>query len=248
MAIEFDSASNSAYQAALSTYSWSHVCVGSQRLLVVGVSVFAAGTVSSITYNGINLTFIRADENGIYRTELWYLIAPDTGSNTIVVTLSASLTSIAGAVSYTGVDPYTAIEANNGANGVGTEATVVVTTVLDGDWVVDCASTSDTAITVGDGQSSRVNATGALGTGAMSDEGPKSPVGSVTMNWTAIGALDSWAISSVALRAAPVGVQWRLNDVWPVSLAMEFTAPTAESVAVITPGSRPRRMLVGVGR
>lgn len=224
--IAFDAASSSGYEASLSTYNWSHTCTGNNRILFVGVSIFAAGSVTSITYNGVNLTFIRSDVNGVYKSELWYLVAPATGSNSIVVTLDASLTSIASAVSYTGVHQTSPIEANAGANGTGAaDASVDVTTVADADWVVDNVSTQDGAITVGTGNTSRANNSGALGSGAMGDtNGPKSPAGAVTMSWTDIAALQSWAISATAIRpdsaAALPGTGG--GDNWPLFQKMGF--------------------------
>src|SRR6267378_139108 len=79
--VYFDNFSTSNYEASLSTYNFTHVVgTNSNRLLTVGVSTFAAGTVSSITYGGVSLTKLRADVNGIYNSELWYLISPTSGS------------------------------------------------------------------------------------------------------------------------------------------------------------------------
>jgi len=208
--IQFDAASNSGYQTAQSTYSWSHTCTGSNRYLTVGVSMLSVGgsSVSSITYNGVALSLIKAQASavGAVRAELWGLVAPATGSNTIAVTLSASLDSAAGAVSYTGVEQTTPYEAGNSATATNVgaaDATVDVTTIADNDWGIDNVATDDTAITVGAGQTERNNVTGALGSGAMSTEGPKTPAGTVTMGWTNVDALKTWAIVAAGLR--PVG-------------------------------------------
>lgn len=204
--IAFDAASNSGYQAASSGYSWSHTCTGSDRYLVVGVAMLSlAQTVSSITYNSVNLSLIgvRASVSGAARVELWGLAAPSTGSNTIAVTLSGSIASASVATSLTGVHQTSPIEGFNSAQATNVgaaDATVDVTTVADNDWTVDIVATDDTAITVGAGQTQRGNVTGVGGSGAMSTEGPKTPAGSVTMNWTDVGALATWAIGSVAIR------------------------------------------------
>lgn len=48
-------------------------------------------TSSSITYNGVAMTLIlRSPDNGGNFTEIWYLDNPDTGSNTVSVSFSAS--------------------------------------------------------------------------------------------------------------------------------------------------------------
>lgn len=205
--IAFDAASNSAYNTADALYSWAHTCTGSNRYLVVGVSMLsvAGSNVSGVTYGGVAMTFLGAiaSGSGAIRSELWGLISPATGSNTVEVTLSAALDSIAGATSFTGVNQTSPIEGYNSATATNVgaaDATVNVTTVADNDWVVDCVATSDTAITVGAGQTSRNNVTGTLGSGAMSTEGPKTPAGSVTMNWTDVGAAATWSIGAIGLR------------------------------------------------
>lgn len=205
--IYFDAASNSGYQTAQSTYSWSHTCTGSNRYLVVGVSMLSVGgsSVTGITYNGVAMTLIGAiaSVSGAVRSEMWGLIAPATGSNTIAVTLSGSLDSTAGATSFQGVHQTSPIEgyASATATNVGAaDATVNVTTVADNDWVIDTVASSDTAITIGSNQISRWNVTGTLGSGAGSTEAQKTPTGSVTMNWTNVAALATWSIGAVAIR------------------------------------------------
>lgn len=204
--IAFDAASNSGYQAASSSYSWSHTCTGADRYLVVGVAMLSlAQTVSSITYNSVNLTLIgvRASISGAARVELWGLTAPTTGSNTIAVTLSGSIASASIATSLTAVHQTSPIEAFNSAQATNVgaaDATVDVTTVASNDWIIDIIATDDTAITVGSGQTQRGNVTGLGGSGAMSTEGPKASAGAVTMSWTDVGALATWATGAVAIR------------------------------------------------
>lgn len=205
--ITFDAASGSGYKTASSTYSWNHTCAGTDRYLVVGISMLSVigSSVTGITYNGVAMTFLgsRASVSGAVRVELWGLVAPATGTNSIAVTLSAGLDSIGSASSYNGVHQVSPAEgeADASATNVGAaDATVNVVTVAVGDMVVDIVATDDTAITVGAGQTSRNNQTGALGSGAMSSEGPISPAGSVTMSWTAVAALATWSIAAIALR------------------------------------------------
>lgn len=217
--ILFDAASNSGYNTADALYSWSHMWQGGNRVLVVGVSLLtdAGVTVTGITYNGIALTKIGHVATAAIRAEQWYLKsdttgAPGPGTYTIEVTLSGTADSVGSATSYNGVHQTSPIEAFNSAtavNGAAADATVDITTVADNDWVVDCLATDDTAVTVGAGQTSRVNVTGASGSGTMSHEGPKTPAGGVTMSWGAVGAGATWSIVGVALRpveAAQVAV------------------------------------------
>lgn len=204
--ITFDAGTNSGYQAASASYSWSHTCTGGNGYLVVGVSMLSlAQTVTGITYNSIALTFIGAQNSvtGAARVELWGLVAPTTGANTIAVTLSGAIASAAVASSYIGVNQSLPTESFAGAQATNVgaaDATVNSTTVADNDWVVDMIATDDIAITVGAGQTQVGNVTGVGGSGAMSYEGPKTPAGAVTMSWTDVGALFTWSIGAVALR------------------------------------------------
>lgn len=204
--IAFDAASNSGYKAASSSYSWSHTCTGNDRYLVVGISMLSlAQTVSGITYNSIAMTLLgsRNSITGACRVELWGLLAPSLGTNTIAVTLTGAIASAGNASSYTRVHQTSPIEGFNSAQATNVgaaDATVNVTTVADNDWCVDVIATDDGSITVGAGQTQAGNVTGAGGSGAMSYEGPKTPAGSVTMSWTGVGALATWSIGSIALR------------------------------------------------
>lgn len=207
LGVLFDATSNSGYNTADASYSWNHTCTGSNRLLLVGVSILsvAGASVSGITYNSVALSLIRARASaaGAVRSEIWGLVAPATGLNAIEVTLSAALDSIGSAVSLTRVNQSLPTEAANDASATNVgaaDATVDITSVADSDLIVDNVATDDTAITVGTGQTQRTNVTGTLGSGGISTEGPKTPAGSVTMNWSAVAALATWTIVGVAVR------------------------------------------------
>ena len=218
MAILFDAASNSGYQTT-SSYSWSHTTSGLDRLVRVAVSMLsvAGSSISGITHDGVSLTKLRHDvsASGTVRTEIWYLIAPSVGTKTIAVTLSTALDSVAGAVSFTGVDQTNPIDAQNGGTGVTTEATLNITTVNDTVLVTDVIATTDTAITVGSGQTERYNISGALGSGAGSTE-PKTPAGSITMNWGNVGAPDVWTMSVMSINSSVTADRWLPNTNQPI--------------------------------
>lgn len=200
--VVFDAASASGYEASLSTYNWSHTTTTRpNRYLVVGVSIFATGTVTSITYGSDSLSFVRSDTNGVYRSEIWVLKKPTTGTNTVTVNLSASLTSIANAQTYYNASQTGNPDANNGANGTNTPAAASITTVANLDTVVgNLAAQTASGVTSAVLQNPRTENNGALGTGFSDDFGDVSPAGSKTLTWNGLGALDSWAISLIALK------------------------------------------------
>lgn len=184
--ITLDATSSSAYQTAKSVYSWSHTCTGTNRYLLVGISILQTATVMSITYNGVSMGLLRGQTSvaNAIRAELWGLVAPATGLHSIVVTLDDIVDSVGSATSYTGVDQTIPTESANSAtatnSGVADDATVITTTVANNDWVIDVVATNDTSIAVGLNHTSRVNVAGALGSGGMSTRGPVSPPGPVT--------------------------------------------------------------------
>lgn len=215
--IQFDATSNSGYKSASSSYTWNHTCTGSNRELIVSISVVGSSgiSVSSITYNSVAMTRLSSSSSGVVSVEMWGLTAPATGTNTISVTLSGACDSVGCACSFTGVNQTVSTEGANtgpGSGGAGT-ASVDVTTVADNDWVVASISTSDTTIT--SDQTERQNVSGAFGTGAMETFGPQTPAGLKTMTWSNIGAIPDRATVGVALRpvAAPSST-WMFNPGW----------------------------------
>src|SRR6266568_114740 len=95
---------------------------GTNRLLVVGVSINTAGnagsSVTGITYNGVAFTAapFTAEANS-FRVEMWYLINPATGSNNVVVTVNKNggggqkMGVVVGAIDFTGADQVSPISA-----------------------------------------------------------------------------------------------------------------------------------------
>jgi len=205
--IAFDATSNSGLKSSVSSYSWSHTTgSGSDRLLVVGHSHYYGQdrTVSSITYNGNPLTEARTDlNNSAYkiRSALYYLVAPDTGSKTVAVTLSDSIAKCAGgAITYTGAAQTGQPDADNGATGDSSSPSVAVTTTEDSCWVVSVLAAIQSITGCANTQRWNISAMFSYGFGG-SDEGPVSPAGEQSMSWSLFGNM-AWAISATSF--APV--------------------------------------------
>lgn len=211
MAIALDGTSFGTTEVDGTQLTWTHIVAGDNRLLVVGVPI-AHNTirVQSVTYAGSALTFIAGTTNTVSAPDtyvgLWYILAPNIGTNTVAVNYDGTLDNLGGgAISYTDVAQTGNPEGSITGTVSGTAGTVTVTTVADNSWVVDAVHNSDNqALTVGAGQTERLEFRVALATseGAMSDEGPVTPAGAVAMSWTSIGT-DQWAM--VAASFAPVG-------------------------------------------
>jgi uncharacterized repeat protein (TIGR01451 family) len=119
-----------------STLTIAHTTAGTNRLMIVGVSINigkGSSTVSGVTWNGTALTLIGAhnDAGNTRRVEQWYIKAPAAVSATVIVTFTLPLATTegvaAGVTTFTGVDqtvPLGTFTANDGATGGNSQADV----------------------------------------------------------------------------------------------------------------------------
>lgn len=213
-AIAYDTTSNAAAIAAACSASWSHTVTGSNTVLAVGTAGRDATLndtlVNSVTYNGVNL----AQANGAFTTgwvttEIWTMVAPASGTNTVAVTFctTGSLT-VGGvfAISLTGVDQTNHIDSlsDTGLTGNSEIASSTLVTVAENAWLVDSMLTTEDAasnITAG-GTSSHLER---VEIGLASDNhtggtsGPISPAGLTENTWTWTGA-ETWAHTIVGFK------------------------------------------------
>jgi len=133
--------------SAAPTVTLNHTTAGTNRLLVVGVSInltpSTGATVAGVTYSGIPLTQAVAhnDAGNTRRAEMWYLVAPPTGTNVPIVVTLAGLAAgnqgvVVGATTFTGADQILPIRASASADGAASPSSVSVTSAA-GDMVVD---------------------------------------------------------------------------------------------------------------
>src|SRR5579864_2513574 len=197
---------------AASSLSWSHtVGSGSNRVLVVGV---VGACVPSVTYGGVALTHAGQVYNNNHSpdtTDLFVLVAPATGTNTVQVSYSGCTSDVeAGSISFTGVNQSTPLAHVTTNFGSGTNPGVTVTSA-SGDMVVDVVG-NGSAITSST-QSLRwvknQNSSTAHGDGAQSTAAGAASVAmgySVTADWWGIIGADVVAASSSLPPAAPTNL------------------------------------------
>ena len=134
-----DSASSN-YITSGSQITTSHTVSGTNRLLLVGVSITAYNTlrsVSSVTWNGTeSLTYVGSREYSTRaRIEIFKLVAPSTGAFNVVVNLNSSLatnsSATVGVVSFTGADQVTPLGTFASASSYNTSANVTVASDTD---------------------------------------------------------------------------------------------------------------------
>lgn len=206
--------------ATSTTLTWAHTvgASGADRILVVAVQIARGSSipsVSTVTYAGQSLTktdgapadMTKQNSANTKRVELWKLVNPPTGTNNIVLTISAggSLTNRAvvgaEASSWTGVDQTTPLGTSASASGTSTTPSVDVSSAA-GEVVVDsvgAGATTSTTLTVGAGQT-QISTTQPLnaGVGASSYE---DGAATTTMSWTASSSA-AWATVGVPLKAS----------------------------------------------
>ena len=144
--IALDAATHSANGNAVSSVSWTHdvTSVGTSAVLLVGAisrdSADADRLVTRVTYNGIDLTKARQDDepvNNVY-SSLWYLANPPAGAHTVIITYASAVDEAYGmAASFTGTDASSPIAAVAGLTQSGGSGASQSITSIDGGWLVD---------------------------------------------------------------------------------------------------------------
>lgn len=179
---------------------------GGYRILVVGVSLSGGlGVVNSISWTAsgqsaqpLTYTNNRQRASNASEVEMWYLVAPNSGLGTILVTTNSSNTGIVvGATSWINVNQVTPLDGGTatGANGYSGTATVINIPTATGEVTVDAISAFN-PVTVGSGQTSYWNQTQ-----GNNNSGGSSKANSSSMSWTL--ASQAWAINAISLKPTP---------------------------------------------
>jgi len=154
-------------------------CTGAD-ILLVGFTL-GSGTVTSVTYNGVSMTLATSNTSGI-SGYLYYLVAPSSGTNNVVITPSGSTTINAISACYSGAKQTGQPDATSNASDVLIdEVGQNVTTIADNCFVVAFGGVSlgSTLTRISSGTTrSMANKT------ILFDNGPKTPAGSVTSTYT----------------------------------------------------------------
>jgi hypothetical protein len=213
--VAMDASSSSSNEFG-TTLTWTHtIGFESNRLLLVGVSTQYA-TAGSVTFNGVPLTLVGRRQGGSASNdgyaEIWSLVAPPTGTATIVVNVPLGDAMVAGAVSFYGVDQIAPLGAFTGANGQSTTPGVTVpsasgeivfgTLMWNHDWM---------PVISGPSQTDRWNRTKVTpGFSDVTGVGSTSPgAPSVALSWTVED--DSWAVAAVSVRSAAT-IEYTLSE------------------------------------
>lgn len=192
---------------ATNTFSYSHTCSGSNRLLLIATQVMDGDTISSVTYNAIPATLIGSSALGNtsgQRVAIYGLLNPSLGINQVVVTRD-KYAGIMGAcsISYVGVKQSGLPDATTTQTGT-TSVTTTITTVVNNSFAVAYTAGSAT-ISAGTGSTliGRPNRTDSTAYGLFSySSNPKTPAGSTAMA-TSSSTVGS-TVAQIMLSFAPV--------------------------------------------
>ncbi|MDG1893656.1 MAG: DUF4347 domain-containing protein [Fuerstiella sp.] len=200
VAVDASSSGSASSQASVTV---SHATSGENRLMLVSVATDPHGeSVASVTYNGVSLSPVGAEEDaGAHsRAEIWSLTAPDTGTHDVVVTMTGTgyFGVNVGVMTFTDVDQTTPLANFSNAFGSSTSASTTVTSATN-DLVFGVVNSHNgAAATPGTGQTeyfdlveSQSNSSGTVEAGAAS----------VTTSWTVNN--DDWTVAAVSIQAAP---------------------------------------------
>ncbi|HEX9962494.1 MAG TPA: carboxypeptidase-like regulatory domain-containing protein [Pyrinomonadaceae bacterium] len=233
-----NTSSNGAFNVAgVTALSWTHETgAGSNKALFVGVSTSTTSLpvgvpserVASVTYNGVALTRVGTaiSPNSLNTSEIFRLVNPPSGANTVTVTLASVPVIgnpfvnyvVGGSISLQGVSQGMPNGAFFPSSGTSDTPTVIVTDSVNGDLVLDTLAVSPSAVFIapGTGQIERWDGQTFFGNsfdiGAGSTEFVMPAL--TTSNWI-MSAPDNWALGAVAVRqfvitAASVSVGGRL--------------------------------------
>ncbi len=202
-AIGTDSTSAAVSVGSVTSLSWQHTVGSAQnRILVVGVSYSGIAAASSVTYGGAGLTKIgsthtAANVNGL---DLWYMIAPPTGTANVVVTFSSATKIIGGSRSFRAVSQTTPLGTFSQAIGSDKNANVTVSSAI-GQIVLDVLSANQptNGVTVGAGQAQQwMLETGTTSSDVLGAGSTESGTPPVTMSWQ-LASRQDWAVGAVPI-------------------------------------------------
>lgn len=213
MAIAFDAASN-ANNSGNTTWTFSHTCTGSDRLLLIGCAIQYGDTctISGITYNGVSMTRIgsainNTDSFSNIGATAFYLIAPATGTNTVSVSLTGPpFVQGVAAISLTGVHQTTPLGTHATAFANNSSAPSVTVSSATDEFIVDFVAmlSNPTSTTAGSGQTKR---TENLASDSSICSSTEAGAASVVMDWS-LGGNQWCSIFGIPVKPSGGGATW----------------------------------------
>jgi uncharacterized repeat protein (TIGR01451 family) len=258
--VVLDSASSAGAEVtgATPTVSFTHTTSATaNRVLVVGVSInlvnSSSAAVNSVTYNGnAPLTFWGAhnDAGNTRRVEMWYLINPANGTDTVSVVLNplgaATVGVVAGAITFTGADQtsplrpfvfadgaaaaYSSLNVSSALNEM-----VVDTLAIEGDETISAFGPTQISEWNQDSAGTGNATTDVRGTGSIRSGAPSVPLSetfSANSNWSE-GAVSVRPLEAdLAVTVSSSAVFFPANVSYTISVTNN--GPSAATTATLT--------------
>lgn len=236
MAVAFNNASGVARQGGTNPVSAPmSVTAGGSNLCAFACLAWdntAGLSISSVTYGGVTMTSCGAvDNNGTIFSQVFYLVNPPTGSNSLVVTLSGTPADLYfDLVSFTGVDQTTPVRPATYTTGAGTAQAGTTSYSL-----VISSDANDLTLSCLNGGLNNVITTNqtrggfsTAGTDSYAHDRATTAASSVTHTWSGSGSSKPIAIVGFSIQALSSG------NTYNVSLTLAETETfTEDAVATI---------------
>ena len=190
---------------ATTTKSWTHsTSFGNNRLLVLTADILqhvaGTGAITSATYAGVPLIKAAATRISNVASELWYLIAPPSGTNTVSVTVGGATDSLKLSLAdYTGISQIAPFDATSTATSTSGNPSASVTTHLTGDLVE--ATLSRFSTTTASSNRTHLFTDTSSTTLAAASYQVSGAAGSISDTYTG-SASQNWSMGIVAFRPA----------------------------------------------
>lgn len=242
LAVAFDAVSSDKKDTGGDAYlEFAHTCSGSNRALFVCVGTNANRSIPSVTYDSVSMTKEIEESGGgtsaYGLANIWKLVAPSTGSNTVRVNVSsANAYLLVGAVSFTGTDQTDPVDVSDGASFTGTATiNITLTTTVVNTIILDCFSgLSDSGGTPDGSQTLRWAEFFSNTLSAGGSTKAEAAIGDVTMEWTR-GSSDNTSIVAVAVQPVPPPTTpANVKTINTVAIANEKTVNTVAAASVKT--------------
>lgn len=213
MAISIDGAITAQSFAASATHTLSHGArSGSERYLIVAIAQqLTPTTVASVRWDFSGTATAMTQLGTVVlgttcRADLWGLLNPNNGTavGDIFITLDASHTIAAAAITFNGVHQTTGVrDFQSTTDADGAAVSLTYTSSQNNDWVVDCIAeeTGHASLAPGAGQTERWTEPAAAYGGGSTE--PATGANTV-MSWTS-GATDDAVLCAIALIPASGG-------------------------------------------
>lgn len=211
-AISEDSLSISGLGLLASSLSWNHTTSGSDIVMVVGVTTDDSNNtdyiVTSLTYNSVSLT----RENYIdqtsadYRSSVWYLANPSTGTHSVSVTFTNLVSGIfGGSITLTGANTSSPVDNSSVKAGSTGNPATTITTNNDNSYIFGVMMNDEfdsSKIGCSDSQKWHGDTSGEYSVGCSKTT---TSAGGYTMNFFSNDGNEEYATAIIAINEASAG-------------------------------------------